>query len=221
MRRFLTILSVGLVGLALLLNGAPASAASTSWTDPEGDATLYLDVEAPRPSEPAYDVLNVAIASDGKDLTVVSKFKQLGTVPPQATGNTYRFVFVAGEGTFTLSVIQDQLAGEFSTFAVRDATTGVNTATECIKCTGKMNLESNTIELKMPISALDSARRTAGVAGKIAPGSNIESVNVIAGEYYNFGYRVPGVTDTAGTGGVSLSNEADSSPLPAPGTFTL
>jgi len=221
MRRFLTVSGVALLAIAVLLNGPPASAGSVTWDDPEGDAIEFLGEAPPRPSEPAYDVLNVAMASDGKDLTIAAKFKQLGSIPPQATGNTYRFVFVSGDGTFTLSVIQDTIAGEFSAFAVRDAVTGVNNAVDCIKCTGKINVESNTLEFTLPISSIDSARRTAGVAGKIEPGTAIEGVSVVAGEYYNFGYRVPGVTDTLGGGLVSLSNTADSAPLPAPGTFTL
>ena len=221
MRRFLTLGGVALLAAALLLNGAPASAASASWNDPEGDAIGYLGADLPRPSEAAYDVLNVAINSDGKDLTVAAKFKQLGTIPPQATGNTYRFYFVAGEGEFTASVIQDRVGGDFSAFAFYDPVTQTNSAVDCIKCMGKLNVENNTVEFKFPISALESARRSAGVAGKIAPGSTIKDVSMEGGEYYNGGYHVPGVTDVVGFGVVSMSNTADEAPLPGPGTFTL
>ena len=81
----------------LLASALPANAASTAWKDPEGDATNYLDLGPPRPSEPAYDVLDATLTSDGKDLTLAARFKKLGKIPPQATGNTYRFSFLAGE----------------------------------------------------------------------------------------------------------------------------
>lgn len=211
MRKTYLALSGFLIAVSLL--AAPAQAASTSWKDPEGDATDYLDLQPPRPSEPAYDVLGATLASDGKDLTLVADFKQLGAVPPQATGNTYRFSFVAGDGKFTMSVIQDLVGGNYSAFSVLDTTTGINNASECVKCSGKLNLEANRLEIKLPISALDSARKAAQVPGKIAPGTKLQEVSLEAGEYYNFGYS---------TGfGVSLSNTADSAPLPAPGAFTL
>lgn len=222
MRRFLTVMGVAALAIALLLNGSPASAGSASWTDPEGDATDFIDLAPPRPSEPAYDVLSVAMSSDDKNLTVTAKFKQLGTIPPQATGNTYRFYFVAGEGEFTASVIEDQIAGNFNTFAVYDPVTQINMAADCFKCRGTINVESNTVEFIMPIGSLEGARRAAGVAGKIAPGSKIEDVQVGAGEYYNGGYYIPGVNETLGGGvGFSLSNTADVAPLPAPGAYTL
>lgn len=213
MRRFLSVSGVALLATTLLLGGTPAKAGSVSWDDPEGDATGYLGESPPRPSEPAYDILKVTMASDDKDLTVVAAFKELGTIPPQATGNVYRFAFTAGDGRFTLSIIEDHVGGKYSAFSVRDETTGVNNAVECVKCLGKINLESNQVELKLPISSLDSARKTAQVPGKIVAGSKLEEVTVLAGEYYNGGYS---------TGfGFSLSNDADLSPLPDPGSFTL
>jgi len=205
--------ALALAAVGVLVSSVPANAASTTWKDPEGDATTYLDVGLPRPSEPAYDVLDATLTSDGKDLTLAARFKKLGKIPPQATGNAYRFSFLAGEGRFTMSVIQDLVGGSFTAFAVRDTTTGINNAAECVKCSGKLNLQANRLEIKLPISALDSARKSAKVAGKIAPGAKLGEVLIEAGEYYNFGYSV-GV-------GFSLSNTADEAALPAPGTFTL
>lgn len=220
MRRLLTI-TAALVAASLALAVMPAQAASTSWKDPEGDAIGYLGAEPPRPSEPAYDILDVTMGSDAKDLTVVAKFKQLGTIPPQATGNVYRLGFTIGEGEYTLSIIQDRIGGDFSAFAVFDATTMTNTATDCARCTGTLNVERNQVEMRIPIGSLDSARRAAGVAGKkIETGSKLEVVTMGAGEYYNFGYHIPGVTETTG-GVVSLNNTADEAPLPEPGAFTL
>lgn len=220
MRKFFTASGVALLAIALLLNGAPANAGSISWNDPEGDAIGFLGVDPPRPSEPAYDNLKVDMTSDGKVLKVAAQFKQLGTIPPQSTGNRYGFSFTAGDGRFTLNVIQDHIGGEFSTFAVLDTTTNVNTATDCFKCTGKLNLESNTVELQIPVASLESARKSAGVGGKIGPGAPIQDVVMAAGEYYNLGYHIPGVTDAL-TGLVSINNTADSSPLPGGGKFTL
>ena len=205
--------ALALAAAGFLASALPANAASTAWKDPEGDATNYLDLGPPRPSEPAYDVLDATLTSDGKDLTLAARFKKLGKIPPQATGNTYRFSFLAGEGRFTMSVIQDVVGGSFTAFSVRDTTTGINNATECVKCSGKLNIEANRLEIKLPISALDSARKSAKVAGKITPGTKVGEVLLEAGEYYNFGYSV-GV-------GFSLSNTADKAALPAPGTFTL
>jgi hypothetical protein len=218
MRKFLTTLGVGLTALALLLGAAPARAGEASWKDPEGDAVGYLGATPPRPSEAAYDVLGVNLTSDGTLIKVNAQFKKLGAIPPQATGNTYRFIFKIGDGTYTLSVIQDRVAGNFSTFAVRDAVTGVNTATECIKCTGKLNMQANRVELQIPVSALESARKAAKVAPpKIGPGTKMEGVKMEGGEYYNLGYSIPG----SPVGLFSLSNTADTAALPAPGTFSI
>ena len=213
MRKFFTASGVALLAIVVLLNGAPANAGSIGWNDPEGDAVELFGEAPPRPSQPMYDILKVAMSSDGKDLTVKAGFKQLGSIPPQATGNVYRFAFTAGDGRFTLSIIEDHVGGNYSAFSVRDETTGVNNAVECVKCFGKINLESNQVELKLPIRSLDSARKSAQVPGKIAAGSTLAEVTVLAGEYYNGGYS---------TGfGFSLSNDADSAPVPGPGKFTL
>ena len=209
MRRLLTVGGVALLATALLAGATPARAGEASWSDVEGDATTFLVAEeTPKPSEPAYDILKVSVSSTGDKLNVVADFKQLGTIPPYAQGNVYRFYFTAGDVGFILSVMEDHVNGHGSTFSVVGP--AGSTSADCFKCTGKVEVKDNQVLMSLPYGSLEGARRDAGGTMKIAPGAKLTELGFSGGEYYALPERL-----------VSMNFNADEAPMPNPGSLTL
>ena len=208
MRRSLMSLGTAFLAAALLVGATPAQAGEASWSDPEGDATMFLVGETPKPSEPTYDVLKVSVSTGGDKVNVVANFKQLGGIPPYAQGNVYRFYFTAGDVGFILSVIEDQVNGPGSTFSVVGP--AGSTSTDCFKCTGKIEADKNQVIMSMPYGSLEGARREAGGTMKIAPGGELTEISFSGGEYYATPERL-----------LSMNFSADEAPMPAPGKIAL
>lgn len=208
MRRPLISLGAALLAVALLVGGMPVRAAEASWSDPEGDATMFLVGETPKPSEPTYDILKVSVSTGGDKVNVVADFKQLGTSPPYAQGNVYRFYFKAGDVGFILSVIEDKVNGAGSTFSVRGP--AGSTSADCLKCTGKVEVDKNRVVMSMPYGSLEGARREAEGTMKIVPGAELTELSFSGGEYYATPERI-----------LSLNLSADEAPMPDPGKIVL
>lgn len=210
MRRFLTTFGTAVVLSALLLGvlPSPSRAGEVSWKDPEGDASSVLDESTPRPSEPTYDVLNVSVATAGDKINIVADFKQLGTIPLYAQGNVYRFYFTAGDVSFILSVIEDQVNGHGSTFSVVGP--AGSTSADCLKCTGKVEVKDNKVVMSMPYGSLEGARRAAQGTMKIAPGAELTELRFSGGEYYATPERI-----------LSMNFAADQAPMPDPAKIVL
>lgn len=208
MRRFLISVGTALLAAAALSGGTPARAGEASWADPEGDATALLVGETPKPSEPTYDILKVSVSAAADKLNVVADFKQLGTIPPYAQGNVYRFYFTAGDVGFILSVMEDQVNGAASTFSVVGP--AGSTSAECLRCTGKVEVKDNRVVMSLPYGSLEGARREAGGTMKIAPGAELTEISFSGGEYYATPERL-----------LSMNFSADEAPMPDSGKIVL
>lgn len=181
---------VGAVALALLLAGQPAQAATTEWTDPAGDAT-GVDVSpagvpnalesTPRPSEPEFDILKVAITSSADTLTVRATLAKQG-IPSTGIGTVFRLLFTHDGVAYDLIA---QRSGDVSSNAF---TTAVflrvrtpYTSPETLACGGcGVKYEPTAVVFTAKLASLTSGIRQYKKSPPLAAGTKLSDVGVLA-----------------------------------------
>jgi len=202
----------------LIVSAAPSDAAlkSLSWKDAVADASPVGNLAAPL-SNPALDVVNVQINSDGKTVTWTLTLNRadgatLGAVPAYAggTGVYYGVEFNYGDGHYTLRVNRDQVAG--NTFEMQEDT-GQNQVgnVSCVRCNAKLDAKTNSVIITTPLASLASGVRAGAPKDPLGPGKVITGLTANAGLMYALPQLGP----------VLWSNATDKADAPDPAEFTF
>ncbi len=191
-RRLLSAASVAIViGLSASLAPPASAAASSTFSDPAGDATGFNPVPAgtvagpeagPIPNERRLDLLKVAITSDGKKVTFVATVAEPG-IPDNAIGTTFRFWFTYDGADYQL------IAQRPNTTAATTTTSGIffraravtSAELSCRDCAIKYDLKANTIVATAGLAGLSSGIRQSKPASKpLAPGMKLTGLAVLS-----------------------------------------
>jgi hypothetical protein len=152
--RVLRVLLFGAALGALVMGVTPAQAASLAWEDPKDDAADPLEEHA------AFDITAVKVSNDGG----VVKFEMdvpgmVEGAPTGATGYTFRFEFMYGEGEFRLQV-NEHILGE--TTANLGMYGDVTTILPCEKCEGKIDRATKKVFISAPVADIDKGLQSTG-----------------------------------------------------------
>ena len=147
--RVLRALLLGTALGGLLLGAIPAQAASLSWEDPKDDAADPLEEHA------AFDISAVKVSNDGGVVKVEMDVPGLVEgAPTGATGYTFRFEFMYGEGEYRLQVNEHILGDTTANFGMYG---DVTTILPCEKCEGKIDRAAKKVFISAPVADLDKA----------------------------------------------------------------
>lgn len=180
-----------LVTALALPAGADASTTAPLFTDPEGDATGFVQESTPLPSQPSLDLVEGTVDYDhDRDALVftVGVLDLTGTPAAGALGNTYYVNFSARGQRFYAVATQHLVDGDSFELGTFDATTGTRAGLGDID--GSFDAEADTATLVVPASVL------AENGALLRPGDRVTSDGLLAQRYIGSNL-VGGATPTA------------------------
>lgn len=169
------ILLIGLTAVGLLLAANPANAGSLSWKDDAGDAVGLGPVNGPI-HDPAFDITDVTLATEGGKLIWTAKVPELAEgAPDLSSGYYFRFYFTHDGKTYWF-ITGNDLTGA-TNFSLAPTATG-STAVTCKDCKGTIDAKEKAVVIEAPLASLDAGFKEISAAP--ATGSEWSVLSVVS-----------------------------------------